>query len=789
VTALRKVAFIGNSLPRRCGIATFTSDLQQAITGAPRVGSPSLQTTIVAMNDGDERYDYPATVGCTVDDQNVHDYVRAADFLNAGGYEVVCLQHEFGIFGGDAGEHILAMLTRLRMPIVTTLHTVLAQPSAAQRSVMNQIAAVSSRLIVMAEKGRELLRKVYRIPDEKIAVVAHGIPDFEFTEPDAAKAELGYSGRTVILTFGLLNPNKGIEVMIDAMPEILRASPDAVYVVLGATHPNLVRREGEAYRERLIEQAKQLGIENQVVFLNQFVDLPTLLRFISMCDVYATPYLNVAQMTSGTLAYSFGLGKAVVSTPYWHAEELLADGRGVLVPFGDANAIGREIAALLTNDTRRQSMRERAYEASRTMTWANTAERYIEIFQDAVDAQRLQRVVRPISRIGIVPRALIAPPRSAALPSMRTEHFLAMCDDTGIFQHAVYCVPDRSHGYCVDDNARALLVACATNKPGEQRVSEVLTVRFASFIQHAWNPDRQRFRNFMSFERRWLEDVGSQDSHGRTLWALGECVRSDASESRRRWAAALFAQALPTVLQFDSPRAWAFALLGLNAYLLATDDATQTQSHTHQREAAKHIQRLLADKLIDLLAQVQTDDWVWFEDSLAYDNARLCQALILTGNATGESAYVDAGLSTLRWLTQIQQTPSGLFRPVGSQSFGIKRRQPQAFDQQPLEATATIAACHAAWHIDADEIWRLEAHRAFAWFLGDNDLSISLVDLDTGSCRDGLHPQRANENRGGESAVSYLLALADMRQMARLRVPFSKLTQQLVALPEFSEQQ
>jgi glycosyltransferase involved in cell wall biosynthesis len=779
---LKKVAFIGNSLPRRCGIATFTSDLQQAVAGTPMRGASALQTTIVAMNDGEERYDYPASVGCTVKDQSLDDYVRAADFLNASGYDVVCLQHEFGIFGGDAGEHVMTMLSRLKMPIVTTLHTVLAEPSEVQRRVMDQITGISTRIVVMAEKGRELLRKTYRIADEKIAVIAHGIPDFAFAEPDAAKAELGYSGRKVILTFGLLNPNKGIEVMIDAMPEILKASPTAVYVVLGATHPNLVRREGEAYRERLVAQAKKLGVENHVVFLNQFVDLPTLLRFIAMCDVYATPYLNVAQMTSGTLAYSFGLGKAVVSTPYWHAQELLADGRGVLVPFGDARAIGLEIAALLTDEPRRQSTRETAYRASRTMTWERTASRYVEVFQEAVAIRETQRITRSIPRIGTPARKLFAAPSHASLPAIHLEHLYAMCDDTGLFQHAVHCVPDRSHGYCVDDNARALLVACALNRSREQSLPETLTTRFASFVQHAWNPDRRRFRNFMSFDRRWLEDVGSQDSHGRAIYALGECVRSDTSASRRRWATELFSQALPTVMQFDSPRAWAFTLLGLNAFL----QPDQAFTPAHATEEAKQVRRLLADKLIVLLSQTRTSEWVWFEDSLAYDNARLCEALIATGSATGVGEYVEAGLATLRWLNSLQQTPTGLFRPIGSQSFGKKFMSPQPFDQQPLEATATIAACHAAWRVDADESWLAEAQRAFAWFFGSNDLSLALVDVETGSCRDGLHPKRLNENRGGESAVSYLLALADMRQMVRLSEPFSTLTQRPLALREVS---
>jgi glycosyltransferase involved in cell wall biosynthesis len=490
VTSLRRIAVIGNSLPRRCGIATFTTDLQRAISGS----RPNLETCIVAMTDHGQVYHYPASVAFQVKDDAIEDYCRAADFLNAGRFDIACLQHEFGIFGGEAGASILELLSRLTMPVVTTLHTVLAKPTVGQRAVMERIVEGSSRIIVMANKGRELLRGVYHVPDEKIEVIAHGIPDFPFVEPDVARAKLGFGGRSVILTFGLLSPSKGIEVMIDAMPSILKRRPDAVYVVLGATHPNLVRDQGEAYRQSLLTRVQQLGIEKQVVFLDKFVDQSTLLEFISMCDVYVTPYLNEAQMTSGTLAYSFGLGKPVVSTPYWHARELLADGRGVLVPFGDVAAIGSEIAQLLTDGPRRQAMRERAYAASRSMTWERTAERYLAVFENARHGHWLKVIARG------EPDTIA--PHGPAVPAMQTGHFLSMCDDTGLFQHAVHSVPDRSHGYCVDDNARALLLACALNGPGEQPLADALTARFAAFVQHAWNPDSGRFRNFMGLNAR-----------------------------------------------------------------------------------------------------------------------------------------------------------------------------------------------------------------------------------------------------------------------------------------------
>jgi glycosyltransferase involved in cell wall biosynthesis len=745
MTQLKRIAFIGNSLPRRCGIATFTTDLHKAVLSS----SSQLDVCVVAMNDDRRAYDYPPEVRFHIRDDVLEDYTQAADFLNSEKYDVVSLQHEFGIFGGNAGAHILTLLARLDMPVVTTFHTVLSHPTAAQFDVLRMIAELSSMVVVMAEKARELLRTVYEVPFAKIEVIPHGIPDFPYVEPDLAKVKLGFTAKPVILTFGLLSPNKGIEIVIDAMPLILKSRPDAVYVVLGATHPNLVRREGEAYRESLVLRARELRVHGSVVFLDKFVDQPTLLDFISMCDVYVTPYCNEAQMTSGTLAYSFGLGKAVVSTPYWHACELLADGRGILVPFHDSAAIGSEISGLLTDGARREAMRVRAYSDSRSMTWNRIGERYNAVFMRARRTRRLN-VIANLDK-GAPARGAPAP------PDMQIGHLLSMCDDTGLFQHAIHSIPDRSHGYCIDDNARALLLACALNTAGEEPLSEVLTARFAAFLQHAWNPATRRFRNFMSFGRVWLEESGSEDSHGRTLWALGECARNDTSPSRRLWAARLFSEALPSAEEFHSPRAWAFSLLGLHGYCSAVpDDAV-----------AARLRGSLADRLISVLASVETQNWIWFEEGLAYDNARLPQALLLTGLATGTPSYTKAGLRSLRWLVTQQTGASGVFRPIGTQGFGDKRTAPRYFDQQPLEATATISACLAAWQTDGDPIWKTEALHVFSWFLGDNDLSLPLIDLETGSCHDGLHPDRVNENRGGESVVSYLLSLAEIRQTHR----------------------
>ena len=739
---IQRVAFIGNHLPRRCGIATFTHDLRRAVSMA----RPDLETGVVAMTDLGHAYEYPSDVYFQIHDETIAEYVQAAEFLNNAGFDIVCLQHEYGIFGGEAGKNIVNLLSHLEMPIVTTLHTVLAQPTPTQRNVMRRIIDASTKLIVMAEKGHQLLRSVHDVPARKVEVIPHGIPDCPFLETHHAKAKLGFVGKKIILTFGLLSPSKGIQTMIDAMPGIIKVSPNAVYVILGATHPNLLRNEGEACRDALTARVRKLGIEDHVVFFNQFVDQATLLDFISMCDVYVTPYLNEAQMTSGTLAYSFGLGKAVVSTPYWHARELLSDGRGILVPFGNATAMSTEIAGLLTDDERRDAMRERAYTASRSMTWAQTAKRYLRAFEIARGRSRPQDIVL------VDPIATCS--KAAALPEMRIGHFLSLCDSSGILQHAVHSVADRAHGYCVDDNARALLFSCALQNSGEAQLSQTLISRFAAFIQHAWNPATRRFRNFMSYDRRWLEESGSEDSHGRALWALAECARRDTDPSRRRWAAALFRTALPAVVDFSSPRAWAFSLLSLDAYCpLETGDLS-----------AKGLRKLLADRLMALFSASQRKDWLWFEDVLAYDNARLCQALIQTGLTTGTPAYVEIGLRSLRWLMSLQTTSSGQFRPVGSGSFGRIRHKPEAFDQQPVEAWATISACFAAGRANYDSEWPQAAMRAFGWFLGENDLQAALIDPDTGSCSDGLHADRLNENKGAESVLSYLLGLLEMRQ-------------------------
>jgi len=696
------------------------------------------QTAIIAMCDQGGQYAYPPHVRWSIAQEDAGGYLAAVDFIHEQDFDVVSLQHEFGIYGGEAGDYVLGLISALRIPLVSTLHTVLDRPSDAQRRVIMAILAASMRVVVMAQKGRSILIDVYGADPKKILVIPHGIPDMPLIIPQQAKEKLGFSGHRIVLTFGLISPNKGIEAMIAAMPVVLAAAPDTVYVVMGATHPTLLREAGEAYRESLIALVHNLGLERHVVFLNHFADRPELLQHIAMCDVYVTPYMVETQMTSGTLAYAHGLGRPVVSTPYWHALELLTDGSGALVPFGDAASLGEVVADLLTNEASRLAMGRRAYVASRAMPWRNTALHYCEAF-----------------------RAACRKP-SPELPAMPLDHFAAMCDNTGLIQHAVHDIADRSHGYCIDDNARALLLCCGMEMRGDpNRHNEFIKTalpRFASFIQHGWNPDQSRFRNFMGFDRRWLEDIGSEDSHGRTLWALGACLAQGREMPRGQWATALFEKALPPIKAFTSARAWAFALLGLSFYCSA-------RPNNHD---ARRLQLTLGGRLQARLLACESDDWVWFEDGLAYDNARLCEALTVTGRSCGSRDLIDAGLRSLRWLLERQTAPEGHFRPVGTQGFLLASREtPPCFDQQPVEACATIAACLAASFVDPSPSWHVEAHKAFAWFTGANDLGLPLVDIATGSCCDGLHPDRVNENRGAESLLSYLLSLSDMQQFER----------------------
>jgi glycosyltransferase involved in cell wall biosynthesis len=750
---VRKIAFVGDHLPRKCGIATFTSDLLAAVAAA----HPQSQCFSVSVNDIEGGYEYPEMVRFEIEEQDLSSYLRAADFLNIGNVDIVCLQHEFGIFGGPAGGHILALLRELRMPVVITLHTILREPRADQRRVMHELITLSTRLVVMTERGRRMLQEIYHAPPTKIDLIPHGIPDVGFVDPAYFKDQFGVEGRVVLLTFGLLSPNKGIEHVLNALPRILAEFPDVVYIVLGATHPNELREHGEAYRRSLEILAKKNKLEKHIIFYNRFVELENLKEFIGAADLYITPYLNEAQITSGTLAYTFGAGKAVISTPYLHAAELLAEDRGVLVPFGDAPAIAREVIGLLRDDTRRQAIRKNAYRLGREMVWGNVAQLYMRSFEQS----RIEGAAR--SRKFLATKTLDQKPRE--LPELKWSHLLRMTDSTGMFQHAIFSVPNFSEGYCVDDNARAFILAVLLSELGEDpdRVRTLATT-YAAFLHHAFDPKTNRFHNHLSFDRRWLDEQGSEDCQARALWAMGVGVGRSPYRSFQIMAGQLFARALPALMEFTSPRAWAFGLIGTHEYLRRLrGDSLVTQA----RET-------LTCRLMELFEKTAQPDWRWFEEELTYDNAKLAHALILSGQETGQQPVFERGLEALRWLTELQISEKGHFRSIGTNGFYRRGGIRANFDQQPIEAQAMVSACLAAYSATSDPYWYERAEGAFDWFMGWNDLGLELYSPKTGGCRDGLHVDRVNRNQGAESTLAFLLSLAEMRLAQNMLTSFKE---------------
>ena len=739
-STLKRIAFIGNYLPRQCGIATFTTDLCESI---------ALQfsnTTCIAMpvNDSVTGYAYPARVRFELAEKDIDSYLRASDFLNINNVDLVCLQFEYGIFGGKVGSHILALLHGLRMPIVTTLHTILKDPDADQRRVLEEVAALSDRLVVMSELGSEFLHKIYNVPLDKIDLIPHGIPDVPFVDPSFNKDLFGVEGKIVLLSFGLLSQNKGIETVISALPEIVASFPNTVYMVVGATHPHVIQHEGETYRLSLQWLAQQKGVESNVIFYNRFVSSEELVEFISAADIYITPYLNESQITSGTLAYTLGAGKAVLSTPYWYAEEMLAEGKGALFPFRDHEALAKQVIKLLNNEAERHAMRKRAYMFGRSMIWSEVAQRYMESFERARTERR--HFIHP----GFTAKALDKYP--GELPRLKLDHLHNMTDETGMFQHAIFTVPNYAHGYTTDDNARALLVSALLDELGNNEGLK-LSSRYLAFLGYAFNSKTRHFRNFMDYQRNWLEEKGSDDSHGRALWALGTVLNRCSIPAQNGIAAWLFEQTLPSILLTTSPRAWAFALIGIYEY---------SQKYEGDSRAGR-VQDELAGRLLKLYQSNRSEEWHWFEKELSYCNAALPHALLTCGKSIPNKTMTDAGLESLNWLAELQRSSKRHFVPIGSNGFYKQGGKRARFDQQPVEAQAMVSACLEAFRITEDKQWNREARRAFDWFLGHNDLNLPIYDPITGGCRDGLHSDRLNENQGAESTLAFLQSLLELR--------------------------
>lgn len=726
--AIGVAAMIGNYPPRLCGIATFTHDLHKGIAAA----SPATAWRIAAMSDGRE-YAFPDIVDHVIEQDDRASYVRAAQQLNASDAEVAYLQHEFGIFGGPAGEHVLILLRLLRMPVITTLHTVLEHPGGDQKRVMDEIIRLSARIVVMAQKGAQILERVHPHSAGKIAVAPHGAPSRPRAPASAFKKKLGLGERPVVTTFGLLGPGKGLETVVRALPDILRQSPEAVYLVVGATHPNLVAEQGEAYRESIVDLARSLGVDHALRFINRFVNNDELVDILQGTDVYVTPYLNEHQITSGTLSYALALGRPVVSTPYWHAVEALADGVGALCGFGDSEAFAREIGGLLTDDTARQAMSRRAYAAGSASRWPNVGQAYIALGAESRDRTGPRR-----------PAA--ASPLRPPLTAVKR-----LFDDCGILQHARFRVPDRAHGYCTDDNARALLLMSRlggldASTPGVERMARTA----AAFLDHAWNPARGRFRNFMSYGRQWLDDGGCNDCNARALQSVFETAVSPPAEDLGEWAVDLGRRAFQHAGEWRSLRSMA----------LIAKAARLGDGKVIEREEAMRIMAASGDALMGGLAA----HGPWFEPQLGYDNARLAEGILAAGSALEREEWVEAGLAALEWLWS-RQSRNGVFCPVGTSGFDPGQADP-AFDQQPIEALASIEACEEAFRISGDEIWLVRAGEAHDWFHGGNILGAPLATEGDGGCHDGLTPHGPNLNQGAESVLCRQLSAVAMRRLA-----------------------
>jgi glycosyltransferase involved in cell wall biosynthesis len=734
------IAFISTYPPRQCGIAIFAGELVNAVRSHIE---GRLRTTVMAVNEPSEGLLYPKEVPYVLNQHDNADYVRAAEFVNYNKVRAVCLQHEFGIFGGRDGAYILDFLREVRCPIVTTFHTVLLEPSESQRAVMQELIVLSSLLVVMSERAVAFMQDVYGAPEAKLRLIHHGVPEIPLVEPQRYKTQFEMAGRELLLTFGLLNPGKGIEYVLDALPPVVERYPSLCYIVLGATHPNILREQGESYRLSLQRQARNLGLQKNILFGNRFVGVEELCEFLQAADVYITPYLNREQITSGTLAYAVGAGKPIVSTPYWYAEEILADGRGMLVDFRDSAAIAEALLALLGDPVRVREMREKAYEFSRRMTWGEVGQNYLVAFREAISTARVRASMPDVSMRHLLP--------ITGLPRPRIEHLQRLTDDTGMLQHARYGVPDRSHGYCTDDNARALVVMSKYYDLYRLPEAERLLSIYLAFVNYAQRPDGL-FHNFVSYDRRFLDELGSDDCYGRALWGLGYTMYRGPAPYFNL-AKEMFDYAVEKLGPL-SLRGRSYAILGLYYYFQRYPEAEDMAGRINDL-AAQHVAAYEASS---------TPDWPWFEKVVSYDNTVIPQSLFLAFEVTGNETYRELAHKSLDFILNMCANGDHLSF-VGNDGWHVRGRRRAAFDQQPIDACGLVEACKVAFRLTGDREYLKYMRLAFDWFLGANDTGVPLYNFRTGGCSDGLMPTAANENQGAESALCFLLALLTVTEV------------------------
>ena len=723
-----KIAFVATYPPRQCGIGTFTHSLAHAIKA-----NGEHEIIIIAMSDNHETYAFPPEVKLTIHQEHQTDYLAAADFINRSGAEVCILEHEFGIFGGQSGVYILPLLHRLNIPLISTLHTILETPSYTEKAILKEICKMSNKLVVMSNKAIQFLENIYDVPAEKISRIEHGVPDIQF-DKDMSRAAFKMSDKKLLLTFGFVGRNKGIETVIKALPKIIEKNPDVFYIVLGKTHPNVLREAGEQYRNYLQLLIKTLKLKDHVLLLNEYVDEKELFKYLAACDIYITPYVNEAQITSGTLTYAMGSGCVVVSTPYWHAAELLKDNRGCLFDFNDANGLANVLNDLLDNPKLMHSIQQKAIEYGQEIIWPKIGERYLQLSE-----QLISKPSKPKSKKETDIDLLL-------LPAFSLAHIKRLTDDTGIIQHAKFGIPNLKEGYCLDDNARALLMVCMAYKQKKDTLALDLMPIYLSFIHYMQNQDGT-FRNFLSFNRNFLDEVGSEDSFGRTIWVLGYLMGNAPNDAYYQTARLVFFDAVPNFEKLKSIRGIANTIIGICHYLY-TNPSDGDMKMCLQR---------MTDIIVLHFEHNQSKDWNWFESLLAYDNGILPLALLHASQILENDKAKNIAFESIHFLTS-HTLKDGYLSVIGNRQWFVKDRERSVYAQQPIDAMAMVLMYHQAFVITEERDYLDKLFTSFMWFLGENDLRMSLYDFETQGCCDGFEDYGVNRNQGAESSLSYLIS-------------------------------
>ncbi len=728
-----KIVYIGTYPPRECGIGTFTKNLCKSMVSIYATKHGLIDGIVVAMDDHEQTYNYPKEVKLTIRQEHQRDYLKASDFINLSGADLCVLEHEFGIFGGQNGVYILSLLHRLEIPLIVTLHTIVKTPTYNEKMVLQEICKMANKIVVMSHKAIEFLIEIYNVQKEKIVFIEHGVPDLKF-DHEQSKKEFKLENKKVILTFGFISRNKGIETVIKALPNVVEKYPDILYIVMGKTHPNVIRHQGEEYRNYLQQLVKSLNLEKHVLFLNKFTNQKELFKYLSASDIYVTPYLNEAQITSGTLSYAIGVGSAVISTPYWHAEELLADGRGRLFNFNDSEELSTILMELFDKPELLKKLKKRAFEYGKKITWPKTGEKYIELTNRILDSKPEVFVKKETALDPLI------------LPRFSLVHIKRLTDNTGIIQHAKFVVPNLKEGYCLDDNARALIMVLQAYRQKKDSLAFELIPIYLSYIHYMQNQDGT-FRNFLSFDRRFLDEVGSEDSFGRAIWSLGYLLEHAPNDSYYQMGRLIYFDALPNFEKLQTLRGIANTMIGISYYL---------KSNPSDDSVTKILQNL-AYKLIKKYEENSTKNWRWFEPLLTYDNGILPLALLYSAEILNENKITEIALESMEFLTETT-LKDGYLSIIGNEKWYSKKSERSMFAQQPLDALAMVLMYYQAFNLTKDKEYLNKLYISFMWFLGENDLRMTLFDYETKGCCDGLEQYGVNRNQGAESSLAYLIS-------------------------------